>query len=272
MQTQIGVQLYTLRDRLKEPNSIHAVFQELKTLGIKTVQLSGITSFFDQGIIQTLIEAANANQVGIHATHVPFEALEQNLNQVIAIHHQLNCPYIGIGRMPDEYRKNPSIKTFSAFASRMNALVKTLKANNLTLVYHNHEFEFIKDNQQLLFDVLIHELDPAIHLELDVHWVARSGVDPIKLIQRLSGRINVIHIKDYVVVNTESTRCDIRFGAIGDGTLDLVSILHKANENHCEYAYIEQDDTYGEDAMKCIERSVNYLKEQGFHAWFTKEE
>ena len=38
--------------------------------------------------------------------------------------------------------------------------------------------------------------DPAVHLQLDVAWVALAGIDPQPWLEGYAGRIAAIHVKD----------------------------------------------------------------------------
>jgi sugar phosphate isomerase/epimerase len=44
--------------------------------------------------------------------------------------------------------------------------------------------------------VLAGLLDPRVVLEVDLYWVARGGVDPVALLERLGERVVAVHAKD----------------------------------------------------------------------------
>jgi sugar phosphate isomerase/epimerase len=37
---------------------------------------------------------------------------------------------------------------------------------------------------------------PDMHIEIDVFWVKLGGVEPVDLIETLSGRVSQLHLKD----------------------------------------------------------------------------
>ena len=72
--------------------------------------------------------------------------------------------------------------------------------------------------------------DPElVGFEIDVHWIQRAGHDPVKWIERLAGREDMVHLKDYRICfpDGEPTQeifhreqC-IQFAEIGEGNLDM---------------------------------------------------
>ncbi|MGH2344993.1 MAG: sugar phosphate isomerase/epimerase family protein, partial [Chloroflexota bacterium] len=66
-----------------------------------------------------------------------------------------------------------------------------------------------------------------------VYWAAYAGTDPIGLLEKYSGRIPVVHLKD---MNQER-----RFTEVGDGTLNIVGICEAAVKQGTEWLVVEHD-------------------------------
>ena len=94
---------------------------------------------------------------------------------------------------------------------------------------------------------------------LDVHWVLAGGHDPIVELNALKGRIPCVHFKDY----TATLSGERRFAVVGEGILDFNKIAKTCVDLGVEYAFVEQDNCYGEDPFKCLKRSYDYLKSLG---------
>jgi sugar phosphate isomerase/epimerase len=126
--------------------------------------------------------------------------------------------------------------------------------------YHNHahELEAVFDGVTGL-EVLAGLLDESVVLEIDLYWVARGGVDPVALLERLGSRVIAVHAKDGTLdpahANTYPPADQV---AAGDGTVPLVEAIAAASA--LELAIVEFDH-YDGDLFEAIERSRVYLDE-----------
>ena len=106
------------------------------------------------------------------------------------------------------------------------------------------------------------ETDPEyVGFEPDVHWIQRAGEDPVKWIEKLSGREDLVHLKDYRImlpaIDTLSAdlfhhEACIQFAEIGEGNLDMKTIIEKSLAGGVKYLPVEQDDCYGRDPFECL--------------------
>ena len=61
-------------------------------------------------------------------------------------------------------------------------------------LYHNHDFEFEKQNDQFPYEVLLKETDKdLVKMEIDLYWVTKAGQDPIKLFNEHPGRFPLLY-------------------------------------------------------------------------------
>ena len=91
----------------------------------------------------------------------------------------------------------------------------------MKLHYHNHGFEYEKFDGKCLIDHMAEETDPAKWgFILDVYWTQYGGRSPQVQIEKMAGRIDVIHFKDMKMHGHEQ-----RFAAVMDGNMDFVSII-----------------------------------------------
>ena len=56
-----------------------------------------------------------------------------------------------------------------------------------------------------------------------------------------------------------------RIATIGEGNMNFDGILSAAVDTGVKYAFVEQDDCYGEDPFECLKRSYEFLKAKGFN-------
>ena len=72
----------------------------------------------------------------------------------------------------------------------------------MTLLYHNHDFEFIKIDGEYALDILYNEVPSEfLQTEIDTCWVNVGGENPAGYIEKYTGRAPVVHLKDFVGSN-----------------------------------------------------------------------
>jgi sugar phosphate isomerase/epimerase len=160
------------------------------------------------------------------------------------------------GKTADDYKK---------FADQLNAAGTAARKVGVTLGYHNHAFEFAKlPDGQTAFDVMVSRCDPAlVTFEVDLFWASVAGRDPAVLLDTLTGRVALVHVKDKragtptTFVEQEVPRTS--FGEVGAGTLDFKAILAAARRAGVKHYVVEQDQTPG-DPLVSIKQSYQYLQ------------
>jgi len=145
-------------------------------------------------------------------------------------------------------------------AELYNSAGAKLKAEGITLCYHNHDHEFraVYDGLYAL-DLLAAHTDPKnVSFELDVAWITFGGEDPVRVLNRMKGRVPAIHVKDL-------SRLDERdhFTTVGTGVVRVKEAVRTAIDTGIEWAVIEQDKLRNLSALETITASYLHLKEAG---------
>ena len=103
-------------------------------------------------------------------------------------------------------------------------------------------------------------LDERVVLEVDLYWVARGGVDPVALLERLGSRVIAVHAKDGTLDPAlASAYPPADQVPAGEGSVPLVEAIAAASA--LELAIVEFDH-YNGDLFDAIERSRVYLDEK----------
>lgn len=250
---KIAAQLYTLREYLKTPEAISETLKKVKQIGYNAVQVSGIGPIEDQALKDIVDELG----LTICATHVQFKDLTENIDAVIKKHELWQCRYVGLGGLPMEYRTKDGYKKFAEIASKIG---NELKQAGLKFIYHNHDFEFAKFDGKTGLEILFEESDPeAVDFELDVYWVHAGGADVVDWIEKVRGRMKVVHLKDMVVTPDRKQR----FAEIGEGNLNFARIIKACEEIGVEWGAVEQDRCFDRTPLESLEISANNLKKLG---------
>ena len=135
-----------------------------------------------------------------------------------------------------------------------------LKAKNagLKLLYHNHDFEFKKDEDGIVpIDYLLENCNPdLVNFQMDLFWVTKAGADPLAYFEKYPGRFKMWHVKD---MNQEGN-----FAPVGNGTIDFASILAQKEKSGMLYYMVEQDKTYTMKPLEAIKVSHKAIEHIGF--------
>ncbi|MZQ81033.1 TIM barrel protein [Paenibacillus sp. 5J-6] len=228
---QIAAQLYTVRSFTKTAEDLDAALQKIKAIGYDAVQVSGIGPIAPEAVL----EMCQRRGLTICATHVPFEWLLQDLDNVIKVHKAWNCRYVGIGSMPPAYRTG--LSGYQEMARTLSEIGAKLSEAGLGLIYHNHKFEFEKIAGKTGLEWLLEESDAAhVGFELDMYWVQAGGANPVNWVLKVDGRMKVVHLKDMAIVNDTQT-----FAEIGEGNMDWPAVLDACRATGVEWYVVEQD-------------------------------
>ncbi len=141
----------------------------------------------------------------------------------------------------------------------VNTLGKKCHEAGLKLLYHNHDFEYLKDEEGIVpIDYMLEHTDPKfVNFQMDLYWVTKAGADPIAYFEKYPGRFKIWHVKD---MDEQG-----RFAPVGNGNIDFARILSKKELSGMKYYLVEQDKTFdGLEPLEAIKISHEGLKKIGF--------
>ena len=152
--------------------------------------------------------------------------------------------------------------------------------NGMKLGYHNHDFEFEYFDGKTLHDHIFDVVDEEkIEPQFDVCWVRYAGLDPAELIRKYKGRVNIVHLKDFVcnklasgpvydLIDVNGNKLEgitreengFAFRPLGEGMQDFAPILRACEECGTETLIVEQDQCYDLPELVAAKRSRDFLK------------
>lgn len=249
---KIAAQLYTLREFLKTAEDIEKTLKKVKEIGYEAIQVSGMGPIDPQDL-KTIVDREDLT---ICATHIGFDRLQNDLEAVINEHKLWDCKYVGLGAMPEKYRKDK--EGFINFVKETAVIADKLQENGLQFIYHNHNFEFIKFGKKTGLDILLENSDPqSFGFEIDTYWVQAGGADPAQWITKVAGRMDVVHFKDMAVNGREAIMAEV-----GEGNLNWDRIIQACQDIGVEWVCVEQDICQ-RDPFDSLSISLNNLKIMG---------
>jgi len=248
---RIAAQLYTVRDFLKTPEEIFDTLKKVKQIGYDVIQVSGM------GAIEPALLKSYVDELGLEicGTHMPFDRIVNDTESLIKEHKLLNCPYIGLGAAPDQFRNADGYKKF---AEIMEKPAKMISDAGLKFTYHNHEFEFKKFGNQTGMDILLDNTNSeTFKLLPDIYWLQAGGVVPSAFLKKHANRIEFVHYKDMVLTDDGQ-----QITEVGNGNIDWVYINDVCLDIGIKYAAVEQDYNWSDgNAINSLETSYKYLKD-----------
>ncbi len=254
----IGAQLYNLRDYCKNLSDLEVTLRRVAEMGYKAVQLSGVCDYTAEEI-NPLLER---NGLTAPLTHFKYERIVEDTDATIKLHKDIGAGYIGLGSMPGFKKNGCKIEDMDKFIAEITPAVKRIKDSGLKFMYHNHNMEFVKYGDITALEYMVNHFTPEeFGVTLDGYWVTAGGGDPTEWLYRLSGRCNCIHLKD-MVYSAEDLA--VRMCPIGRGNINYRKYCETAVYMGVEYAFVEQDHSYGEDPFECLRQSFDYLSSLGF--------
>ena len=186
--------------------------------------------------------------------------------------------YIAIPYLMEEDR--PGTEKFLENIEIFRQIGEACNKVGITLLYHNHDFEFIKmPNGQYALDYIYSEIPASLlQTEIDICWVNVAGEVPADYIRKYTGRAPVVHLKDFykegkpanmyeligTEVKKEESHGTFEFRPVGHGDQDFGPILEASVEAGAQWVVVEQDQSNGRPPMEAINLSRQYLKEQGW--------
>ncbi len=255
-----GLQIYSVRDQFTNEEDTRNAFLELKKMGYSYVQTAGT---YDYITPEKFVQYAKEAGLEICGTHYNWDRIRSDIEGTIAYHRTLGTTNIGIGSMPSEARD--TIEGLDEFINEFNRLAREYHKHGFKLTYHNHSFEFAKlPDGKTLFDHLVEKFDPeCTSFVLDVHWVQNGGADVRATIERLRGRIDILHLKDMAysrqeLANGKSIAAPVII-EIGAGNMNFKDIIPLAEECGVQYFVVEDDRCIPGESLATNKRSADYL-------------
>jgi sugar phosphate isomerase/epimerase len=138
---------------------------------------------------------------------------------------------------------------------RLNEAATVAAQQGLTLLLHNHWFEFEPVEQTRPYKLWLEQLHPAVEFELDAYWAQVAGVDPLTAVADMGQRLTLLHVKDGPADNTQSDMV-----AVGQGVLNYEAIIPAASS--AEWMVVELDRC-ATDMLTAVQQSYTYLTQKG---------
>jgi sugar phosphate isomerase/epimerase len=283
---QIGVQAMMLRGAIEELGAYEAVRRTVE-VGYRIAELSATR--LTPEVLAALRRAQDdfgfafcSTSAGVGPAGAANPSLETEFDKVVSDTRALGADMVRIGMLPiPMLRSLDGVREFCRIA---DAAAVRLADEGIALYYHNHHVEFAKADGRYLLDIIA-DASPHVGIELDVHWIQRGGLDPVRVIDQYAGRVKLVHLKDYRIGWPAAATIDalergehaafqegwkglVQFAEVGEGNLDWPAIIAHSLDAGAEYLLVEQDELYGRTVWESLAISRRNLVALGYAELF----
>jgi len=250
---ELGLQLFTIRDFMQTEEDIRESFQKMRKYGYTQGQTAGCAiPYADFGRI------AREEGIEIVGTHDDFALMVNDFEQALENHKLLGTTNMGTGGQGYE-----TLADVERFIEQANMVGEKAAKNGMKFTYHNHSHEFYRwNNGKTTMDMLVEGLNPeTTSFVLDTYWVQHGGADVRYWIEKLAGRIDILHLKDMKRIMPKDNTPVQQITEIGNGNLSWDLILDTADKCGVKYYVVEQDCNWKVNCFASIKSSADYLKQ-----------
>lgn len=252
----IGFQLYSVRNDLEK--DFYGTLKKVRDLGYTGVE------FYNEYAGNSIVDVKRmCTELGLipFSNHVPFQVMMDDLDRVIEENTILGVQYITFPYMDEASRPGVDPERFKETVARIGEIGAKVKQAGFQLLYHNHDFEFVKlPDGTLGHDYIFSSTAPGdVMVELDACWADYAGYKCDQIIPKYKGRIPVIHIKDYykegelssdpyalIGIEGDGGKKDaggkFEFRPLGAGIMDLPALVDVSLASGVRWLCVEQDD------------------------------
>ena len=261
-QTLVGLQLYTVRDLMQQnPADTIAKVAKIGFNSVEGATYTGSQNFYG---MNPAAFAGLLKDNGLIMPSCHYRLGEEKTNGEIVKGTMLHewdkavddAAAVGVKYMVCAYlspAERGELDHYKYVADQLNIAGEKCKKAGLQLCYHNHDFEFTKNNNTYPMDILFGADEDLVKFEMDLYWVAKAGMDPIALFNQHPGRFPLMHLKDMDKTEQHS------FTEVGNGSIDFKTILKHQKKAGLKYFFVEQDKCPG-SPLDSIKQSYDFIK------------
>jgi len=239
---EFGFQVWTIKDELIA--NFPGTLKKMADLGYKQVEMCSPLGYTSSGFgplnemsgteMKKIIDESGLTCI---SSHYGMGELRESLDNRIEWATQLGMKqmicssfWLPEGASVDEYRKA---------AEELNEIGKKTKAAGIQMGFHNHHMEFEKRGDELIYDVLMDELDPdLVKMQFQVAVIS-AGYKASDYFRKYPGRFISAHLADWSAEKETQV-------SIGQGDVDWKDFFEAAKIGGVQNYFVEMDpETFG---------------------------
>lgn len=253
----IGLQLYSLRDLVKE-SGIQVVLETAAKMGYKNLETAG----YDNGKIyglapaefKKIVEDLGMKCTSAHLGQAFTKEKEAEVmswwDKAIEAHNELGVKYMVQPWMP--VNDQTTLDDLKMYCDYFNTVGYKTAAASIAFGYHNHNFEFRKIGDQMIYDFLLDNVSQNhVFFQIDVYWVMMGGQDPVAYLKNRPSQFKTVHIKDEKEIGVS-------------GKMNFQPIFEQMKANNIKDWYVEVEQYTNNDPVASVKESYDYLNKAAY--------
>jgi sugar phosphate isomerase/epimerase len=284
--SDFGVQLFSVPKWLEK--DFKGTLRKLAAMGYRNIEFYGPYAFSDPSNIAQWkalgpslgfngsgffgLSAAEVgavlkdNNLRAPSMHTDLGTLEGRMGPLAEAAHAIGATYVVLPSIPEERRK--TLDDYKRMATAFNRIGEQAHRSGVKFAYHNHGYGQHPLEGQIPLEVMLAGTNrDLVDWEMDIYWTVAGGGDPAALLRSHPNRYRLMHLKDMKVLKHfagdggDPAQWEALFSymtTVGDGVLDIKSIVQQARKSGVEYFFVEQDNVA--NPQVALQRSIDYLK------------
>ena len=252
---RVAAQMFGFRDYTKTLEDAAKTMKRVKKIGYDYAQISGFGPM-DMADLKRVCDDAGVTPIG---AHIGLPAFRENEKKVLEDCRKLGISYVAIPWLKASDQK--TLADWKALFREFEGYAKRFAKEGVVVQYHNHDFEFnqffIKNGKggKTIIEMMF-ETCKVLQGEPDFGWVMRGGMDPVLWAERMKGRMDQVHLKDWGLIGGE-----FAFRALGEGRINWPAVVKACKKGGTHTFIVEQDSCKAtNDPFRSLQISREYLK------------
>lgn len=246
---KVGLQLYSLRDDMTK--DAVGTLKKAAEMGYYSLE----TASYDNGKIYGMLPDEFTKQVhglgmklsschlgGPNYTKDTHAACMEWWKTAIADHAKTGMKFM----IKPGMKWPETLEDLKVQMDYFNAIGELTAASGMQFGWHNHNHEFTKIGDQVIYDFMLKNTNPKnVIFEMDVYWVMKGGCSPIEYMKKYPDRIKLLHIKDEKEIGES-------------GLLDFKAIFEEAYKIGIKDYFVEVE-RYNFEPLVSVQKSYDFM-------------
>jgi sugar phosphate isomerase/epimerase len=245
----IGFQSWVMRNELGK--DLSGTLKKMGALGYNSIEMCSPPGYAKMGFgplqdlsARELKKKINDENFTCISCHYGFSELKEHGQERIDYAKELGLTQMVISSygLP----KTATLDDWKKAADESNNLAELTRKSDVQLVFHNHNVELEKLDGQIIYDVLLDRLDPALVKMQFQLWVIIMGYKAADYFKKYPGRFISAHLYDWSGKGEE-------MAPLGKGVVDWKEFFSAAKTGGVKNYFAEMD-------FKYLKESAEFLK------------
>jgi sugar phosphate isomerase/epimerase len=233
----IGCQTWPVRQTIGK--DLDGTLRELAGMGFERIEMCSPPGYAQMGFgplaqmkPAELREKIHAAGLGCESCHFGFTELTDHLDERLAFAQELGLKQMIIATfwLP----KDAKMADWMRAADAANKLGERTRKAGIQLGFHNHDFEFLKIDGELIYDKLMAEFDPqVVKMQFQVSVIS-LGYQAADYFEKYPGRFISIHLQDWSPTEKKEV-------ALGQGVVDWKRLWEAARKSGARNYFVETE-------------------------------